>query len=572
MKPRLFLLACAAGLLAAPAASAAPAPEGGKDGGPAIVVQVRSIDHLLDTVKTTAKNFLPDPMYKDFEKDVLGKLDLNFIKGVDTKKPIGAYASLDAGLLQGDFSKSSLVVLIPVTDEADFVALLGKIDIKVEKRGDVYSIAVPNSPLDISMRFLKGYAYLGFAGEKLDPKKLLDPKEIISEKETAAVVLRVRMDRVPDELKKAGVEFFTNMFEGANAIGMPPALKEIYGDYMKLALRRLRMGIEDGKEIAYRIDLDPKTGALAIEFVVEAKPNTALAKSVHEIKPTKNDFAGIVGSDSAGHALFSVPLFMDDVKDLLLKVIDVGTKEAPKNLGDAPAEVKDLVREALKTAERTVKGGTLDFAASLRGPDKNDQYTAVAALSAKDTAPLEKAIKAALKVAPNEVTGKVKLDSYKVGEVNVHEILVADLLPAEPQKIFGKTNVHVALAPEAVVVTFGARAQSLMKEVLTAKASPKPAPLLHAEVSGKRLVSLIKNAGLPMDDKGKPFLEKLGTMERIAVLSIKLRAEGDKLICDEEIGVVPLALMFWTVARSESRPAFPPQPVPAPKAVPPAKR
>ena len=95
----------------------------------------------------------------------------------------------------------------------------------------------------------------------------------------------------------------------------------------------------------------------------------------------------------------------------------------------------------------------------LRGPDKNDQYTAIGAISAKDTAALEKAIKEALKAAPKEVTDRVKLDSFKLDGVSVHEIVVGDELPPEAQKIFTKSSVYIAFTSNAIYASFGAQAK-----------------------------------------------------------------------------------------------------------------
>jgi hypothetical protein len=547
MKTRLLLLACAAGLLTGSVAAAAPALDDSKNAGPIISVQIQPIDKLLDTFKTTAKNFLPDQIYKEFEKEVLGKLDLNVIKGIDTKKPVGLYASFDAGIASGDFSKCTVVALVPVTDEKDFVALLGQASLNVKKNGDVYSIEIPNAPVQASLRFLKGYAYVGISPDQLNPKTLLDPSEVISDKETAALVLRLRMDRVPEDLKKIALDFFANAAEFPQGANMPAALKEIYGDYMKLAMRRMKMALEDGKEVAYRIDLDPKSGALNIEASVDPKPDTKLAKSIAALKPSKNDFTGIIGSDSAGHILFQSPLFMEDVQELLLKLIDVGAQEAAANMGNEKPEVKEMVAEAFSALKRTVKAGTLDVAASLRGPDRDEKYTAIGAFNLKETAPLEKAIKTALKTAKKD--DKVTVDSYKVGDVNVHEVLVAPELPPEMIKIFGKSNIHAALAPDAVFVAFGAHAQDLMKEALTMKPGGKPAPLIHAEVSGTRLLPLIKAAGAPMDGPGGQMLEKFGKLDRVAVLSLKVEG-GSRLVLREEIGAVPIVAAIFFLGRT----------------------
>jgi hypothetical protein len=564
MKARLPLLLCVAGLLAAPAAFAAPVPTDKNAGGPVISMQVKPIDTLLGTVKEALKNFMPEKMYKEFEKEALSKLDTNQIKGIDTTKPLGLYATLGPGLLEGDVSKSTIVGLIPVTSENDFVALLAKIDLKAEKKDGYYTIAIPNAPVEGTLRFFKGYAYIGIDPNKLDPKTLIDPKEVISDKETSAIALRVRIDRLPKDVKEAALDFLAKAGEMINQIDVPGPGKEIVQEFLKAGVGWLKMGLEEGKELALKLDIDPKAGTLVIETSLEAKSATALAKIFGNLKPTRNDFAGIIGADSAGHILIQTPLFVEDFQKLLDKLLDWGIKEADGGLGDAPKEVKDLINEALKTLQRTVKSGTLDLAVSLRGPNKDDQYTAIGAISLKDTAALEKLAKAALKIAPPKDAAKFKVDSFKIGDVNVHEVLIGDDLPMPVQNIFGKSSVMIALAPNAGFVAFGPDGKKLLTEALTTKLGPKPAPLIHAEVSGKRLLPLLKAAGAPVDGEMKELFDKLGKLERISVFSLKVESGNDKLVIKTEIGAVPImaAMYFGVSARQDFRPV-PPKVAPA---------
>jgi hypothetical protein len=78
------------------------------------------------------------------------------------------------------------------------------------------------------------------------------------------------------------------------------------------------------------------------------------------------------------------------------------------------------------------------------------------------------------------------------------------------------------------------------------KAGAKPAPLIHAEVSGTRLMPLIKATGAPPE--AMKFLEKFAKMERIPVLSVKIEG-GDRLVMHEEIGIAPLVALFATAGR-----------------------
>ncbi len=555
---------------------AAPAPtENNNAGRPTVVLRVKSIDDLLGSLKTTMKTFFPESQYKDFEREVLSELDPSKLKGVATNKPFGLYATLGEGLIQRpeDYSKSSAVALIPIADEKAFLELLAMTPFPPEKKGEVYSFPIPDAPIKVSMRFLNGYAYISAASDEIDPKKLLAPKELFAGPEAAALAMRIYPDRVPADLKKAARELFMAI-HGVFTDGAPPpnlriGIGGLEMGFLVLAapllVPSIKMVLEDdAKEIVYRLDLDAKTGVFVQEIAVEPAKGSPLARSFGRMPPTKNDFAAIVGADSAVQLLLQTPLFTPEVKDLLSKALDMAAKKAGTEAADhnLPKEARDAVAEGFKALRRSIDDESLDLAASLRGPDKNGQFTAVGALSLKDTAALEKALKDAATIVPQPVKDLIKLDAFKVNGVNVHEIAVGEMLPDERQKVFGKSSVYVALAPNAAFVAFGAQGKAIISETLAGKLGPKPAALLHVDIASKRLVPLFKTLGAPSE--AIELIEKLGQTERQAVLAIKVEG-GDKLVLRQEIGLAGFFALMPKAAKANAQPAVAPMAVPAPK-------
>jgi len=550
MKPRLLVLACFTALAFTRPASAAPVPIDTKNNAdPVVAMQMKSIDELLKTLTTTTKTYLPDKLFKEFEKEFLSKLDVSMLKGVDTKKPFGLYASVDASILKGDLTKSTIVAMVPVTDEKEFVALLTAMaELKIEKKGDVYTFPIPDSELEASMRFLKGYAYIGIAGEKLDPKLLLDPSEVIDAKEQAAFAMRLRVDRIPVELKEAAIQFLAqggDMFK--DMAGLPPELVAVFNDGIKTLIKWTKWGCDDGKEFVLRLDLDGSSGSVLVESAFEPKTGTTLAKAISALKPTKNDYASIVTSESAAHLYVQAPLFIEEVQSFLVQLIDVGAKltaDEKKNGAvleqpDVAVAQRKVVAELFTMLSKSVKSGNVDLAASLRGPDKNEQYTAVGAIGLKETDNLVKALRELMKVQRKDAQDHIKFDAFKIGEINVHEINVGDELPDEMVKVFTKSSIYVAPTPQGVFVTFGAQAKEAMKELVTAKWEAKPAPLVLAEVSGKRMMAFLKSAGAPLDGDVGQFIEKFGKMDKVNAMQIKVQG-GDRFVVRYELGLLPL--------------------------------
>jgi hypothetical protein len=539
-----------AGHVAAGIAAAGPATAGG----PVVVLQVRPVDDLLVTLKTAGRNFLPQPLLGEFGRTILGRLEAQTLHGIDAKKPLGVYVTVDEGMLTGDLSKTAIVFLVPVSDEEKFGNYLTGIGWELNKNDDEYSAKVPNVPIPVGVRFRKGYAAVYTAPAKMDAGILLDPGDVLNAKETAALALHVHMDRWPDALKKQFLTAFTrNMDQTVDnykkqlAAGDGAATTERIR--IDTALRTTRWGqrwitqlVADGREISVRVDLDPKTGVLASEWLLQARPGSELAQSIAEIRPAGNDFAGIVTPDSAAHATIRAPLFISDFKEMLLQLMRTYQQHARE---DKSPEARNggatLVIEASKALARSIEADHLDIAASLRGPDKNDQFTAVGAFTLSDTAEFDKALRALIKVATPDELPHIKFDAFRVLGTAVHEFEVGDRLTPQVQKVFGKCSVFVALAPDAVYASFGPQGKDAITEIMSARRDPKPAPVARAEVSGSRILKLFKLLGASPD--AFPYIEKLTAAERSTVLSIDV-AGGDKLRLRIDVGLPAL----WVVS------------------------
>ncbi len=546
----------AAGLLFAPAALAAPLPSSDRtDASPVFSVQAKSVDYLRDALKATGKNFFAGPLNERFEQEVLAVFDGKTLKGIDTKKPAGLYTVVSAGLLRGDLAKSSLVFLVPIADEKEFIALLAGIGLNFEKKGDYWSAPFPNSQLQANIWIQKGYAHIVIATEKPDPKTLLDPQGVINGKETAGLVIHLRADRLPDDFKAESLAVLAETAEQADTSfkernknrpnQIPKEAIDLVAGFFRISLRWVKLVSSEVKEVVVRCDLDPKTGLLIVEKTVEPKSGTELAKSFSGLKASKNDFADIVNADSAAHVLIQAPLFVDDARDLAAALVDFAIASADRALRNEPKELRELGKESLRTLNRTLKSGNLDFAASLRGPDKNDQYTAVGAISVKDTAALETALKAGLKAAPKDIAEKFKFDVFKVDAINVHEIAIADELPPEAQKIFGKSSVYFAFTANAAFASFGPQGKEAIKELITTKHTPKHAPLVSMEASGKRLAALIKSAGAPTEGLPGNFFQMLAKLDRTTFIKVKVEG-GERLVVRTEFNLLyPFAALYF---------------------------
>ena len=122
--------------------------------------------------------------------------------GFDLKKPIGGYA-----VLAEKVEESTVVLMIPVTDEKTFVATLkekASLDPKKDEKTDTYSVEVPNVPFTVYFRVNDGYAYLtGRSADGVEKAKLIAPKTFFAEKMTGVLSVVAHFERIPTDLRKA---------------------------------------------------------------------------------------------------------------------------------------------------------------------------------------------------------------------------------------------------------------------------------------------------------------------------------------------------------------------------------
>ena len=526
MKRAAILLSVAvAALVAAPLVAAPRA--GDKNDGPAIVGQAKSFADLLKLTKDMVRTIGGEAMYKSFEQDALPKIDPKNFPGIDPKKPFGMYGTLDP-----EIAKSRAVFLIPITTQKDFLDMLEVQGIKAEKgEGEgIFNVSIPLPiPIPIALKIHKGYAYVAIGGaEVLAGKGLIDPQDIINDKEKSAVYVGLHLDRIPKETKQFILAFTHEEITQAKDNAPAEELKGVIAPLEKLYMRWLKSLFDEGRELAVRLDADAKTGNMAVEISVDGVAKSKLAEAFAKRQPTKNAFASLVGDDYVTRMYLTAPLFADEVKEALAKLVEWGGKEAvTATQRNSPAEGIALIESTFKSLKATVESGEMDMAFALRGPNKDSFYSAVAAMHLKETAQLEKAVREAVKIMPEKQKGWFKFDATKIGDIAVHEIDLSDETNEIVEKLFGKEKkVYFAFGPSAIYASYGSDGMKLLKEAIAAK--PELAPSYEAATDEKKAKALIAKIAPKNDPRGRIFA-RLGISEAaIGAATLKIEG-GDKL-------------------------------------------
>ena len=85
-----------------------------------------------------------------------------------------------------------------------------------------------------------------------------------------------------------------------------------------------------------------------------------------------------------------MPLFEEELRNAAAVGLEAGQERSPKT---RRGRRKPLLEELFKGLIRTVKTGEFDVVGAVRGPDKNDWYTALGAIAFEDPSKLEKEFK-----------------------------------------------------------------------------------------------------------------------------------------------------------------------------------
>ena len=560
----IFPLALA--LVAVAPVSAAPRPED-KPSGPAVVGQARSLHDLLEMTRTVVKNVGGDAMYKEFEKHLLPELDFKKVPGIDPKRPFGLYGTIDA-----DLARCRAVLLVPVVSEQEFLDMLTQFQIPVNRGkepGTFEFVTPPDVPFPVVGRIHKEYAFIALGGaDVLDSKAILDPKDVINDKEKAPAYLALRLDRIPTETKKALVSLLREQTEPLGGTIPDPDLKAAFGSARNLALRWLKLVFDEGKELAFRLEADVKTGDVFVEMILEPLPKSALAQAVAARKPTTNRFASLPGEDFVQRVYVSAPYLGDEGREAVLKLIEAGSKVMDRNQvpGVAPEGIA-LYGAFFKSLKATYASGEMDLAAALRGPDKDGFYSAVAAVSLKEGAQLEKAVRDAVKALPERERGLFKFDAGKIGDLAVHEIDLSAEAAEPVQKIFGKgQTAYFAFGNDAFYASYGPDGMKLLKEAIDAR--PGPAPVFDSTSDPKKSAELMKKLIPEQPNAIQPRLSFVGTT---ATMGARVTVEGgDRLKVRAGLNLGGMLMMGLGTFAVEARPAvaapIPPRPVAPPVA------
>jgi len=437
---------------------------------PRAVVVVSSADALIADLEHVVADLAGKK--KDWEDNVFPNIDI-FLIGVDKSQPI-RYDQIMAA--QGGRREQ---LIVPISDLKDFIKNnldpIGIVVKKDKKDKDLYSLA---DVYDGWMRYKHNYAFFAVKDHPEDVAAGIEApgaahKHLLEQGFDVAAELD--NSKTTAEARRAAIAVFRdNTLAGIQK--RPDETNEAF------ALRKLnseqsletmeRLFVESSlATIGLTVDADKNLGTG--KLVLKAEPNTDLAALLKLQGEKASRFAGVAEP--------SDPVLKGRLNYALDATAQRQFGELYKLMGpaiDQRIDKTENITDEQKAARKELAGvliGMLTSSLDLARwdgfvqviPQSSGKHTGIIGMSAKDGAPLTKA----LEVLPKAFGGyTVELKTGTAGDVEIHKVTITEKYPKAFQDFFGSNEVYVGTGPDTVWVSLGEGAVEALNTAVAAAA------------------------------------------------------------------------------------------------------
>jgi hypothetical protein len=468
---------------------------------PVVVVSLAPVEKQLQDL-----NYLADLVgQKEKAQGVLGFVPV-FLNGIDMKRPSGAY------LVPAEGGEFQVVAFVPVTKlETVFKTFEEQIGKPKDAGNGVLELDAPGGQ-SVFIKEQKGWAFVSNDSSSLtqlpaDPLALLGTLPTLYN-----VAVRANVHEIPAELRQTAVDAIqSGLDKGLEENAGNQADRELAEKVGRMSAKQFTRLIEEVDQLTIGWGVDRAAKSTYVDFEITAVEGTSMARQMALLQDTTSKFAGFLMPGASVTADGSTKMSPEDIEQnvALFEVFRArAEKEIDNDAGleaNQRAEAKDLLKQFFSVLTDTIKGGNIDYGATLM-LEKEELDFAAGTLVA-DGKKLEAAFAKLVKLAENEPDfPEVKLNAGKHGDVNLHTIVVE--IPAdeeEAQKLFGeKLNIVVGTAPKALYVAFGKNGEALLKKAIDASATQasKKVPPSQMNVYVKPIVRFASS----MDESENPIL------------------------------------------------------------------
>jgi len=438
-----------------------------------VTVSFSGYDDLMKGAATIGKLAgMPGlPQMAEMNLQAMGIADA--LAALDKKQPWIVAVKTDAG-----GTEFAVQGFVPTTDVKKLVKSVPQLGEPGDAGDGVLEIKTPAKPVYIKQH--GAWAVLS------DNKQLVvdapeDPlKSLGGMQEKYLLGVNFSVKSIPEGLRTRFLETLT----GAMQLGlqkMPSESDEQFAARSKMvqqAIHQLKTMIADLDAVTVGIKIDDATSSAYLEYAVTAVPGSATAKKLAKASGAKTEFAGVLLPDAA--AVFHATQQLDaaDIEQVkvnlgVLRTNVIAELEKQGLTEEQLKQAKQLAGDLMDVVDKTLEGGKMDFAASLRLTPK--AFTVVAGARIAEGGKLESAVKQLVEqVAKDEpeVSKLIKLDAEQHEGIRFHVVSVPVSMMGEDAReklgpLVGETfDLVVGIGDNRLYLATGRDAAKTLKQVI----------------------------------------------------------------------------------------------------------
>lgn len=499
-----------------------------------VTVTVAGVDTLLETVKYGLKMAGKEDMATQIDGLLDALLQNEGFKGIDTKKSLGAYLNK----IPANATQPPVVVYIPISNEADFLSFLGKLNVTPSKEENgTRSISLPTGQ-QVYLSFKHGYAFVCL--DESEVKNPTNPAKFVAvtaEKGTLLFHVNLSLNEIPKELKD---KFLAEVDKGINS-EKEKKENEDKVEYqarlaaMNLSRQSLEHLVRDSEAFSVTVALDKNQHVFSFDTTLKPKAGTGLHNEFKQMANSKSNFSSLLEGSPASLALHGI--INDALRQDMDMLIDSLVK---KGITEEKSLVKKAVMEKVFQAlEPTLKSKNYEFTMSMKNSGEGQPMTGLMAIRVKDGKKIEEVVKGLAVEMKERERQAIQFDAEKVNGVNLHVITI----PADDKgvkdltEVFGASKITLAFNDDYIIVGLGKQSTDEVKKFLTQPASsnvnPSPMQLL---IHVKPFARFIKEAPV------KKAFETIFTTPESDLIQASVTG-GDKLQLKVEVSTHFLKLI-----------------------------
>jgi hypothetical protein len=244
------------------------------------VVTIKSVDDVTANVQYVLGLVGRQETVKQIQDLITAAAGNDALKGIDTKRPLGAYL---VGIPTS--AQPPAVGFVPVADKDALLGLLENLTAnKIEKKGDLYTASYGGQ--NVFLKFSHDYVFVSDSDANL--AKVSDPKTFLPKvNQDHLFAATARLDQLPKELKGKFLEELDKGIakDAKRHEGEKDAQFEFRTGITKAARDLVAMAVSDAEEASLSFQIDQKASNVAVELSVRPRSGTDLAKRARAFAP-----------------------------------------------------------------------------------------------------------------------------------------------------------------------------------------------------------------------------------------------------------------------------------------------